>query len=335
MRLSRKGFIALGLAAALFALPAAQGREHRAAEPTNRGRGLLLVDGSRRGGRPRRPDRGLQEQNPGIEFVNAAVAGGAGTNAQADAGQPSAAPTTRPTRTSATRARSWPATSRPARSRTSPTSTTSEGWKDMFPEGLLDADHGRRQDLLGAGQHPPVEPALVQPSRAAGAGASPPRRRPGRSSSRRPRRSKAKNVTALVDRPDLDPAAPARERAARRARRRQVHRPVGRHDRLEVGRGHRRARHVHARCSSYSDLELGGRRLAAGDRPGDRRRRRLQRDGRLGRHATSGSTRSSPGRPATTSSPSPGTDGRLQLPVRHRSPCPKGAPHRDAGRASG
>ena len=43
-----------------------------------------MVDGRRRSSRPGSHDRGLQaDKYPNIEFINAAVAGGAGTNARA------------------------------------------------------------------------------------------------------------------------------------------------------------------------------------------------------------------------------------------------------------
>ena len=47
--------------------------------------------------------------------------------------------------------------------RTSRSSTTSRAGRTSFPKGLLDSHHARRQDLLGAGEHPPGQPRLVQP----------------------------------------------------------------------------------------------------------------------------------------------------------------------------
>ena len=54
--------------------------------------------------------------------------------------------------------------------------------------------HHRRQDLLGAGQHPPGQPDLVRPARRSPSSASPRRRRPGPSSSPRPRRSRRRAI---------------------------------------------------------------------------------------------------------------------------------------------
>ena len=184
------------------------------------------------------------EQNPGVEIVDSAIAGGAGTNAQAELANRLLADNP-PDSYQRHAGKELLADIEAGEVEDLNFLYDEEGWRERLPGGTARADHRRRQAVLGAGQHPPLEPALVQPGRPRGGRASPHRRRRGTSSSTQAETLEAAGQDPADDRSDVDPAAPARERAARRARRRGLHRAVGRHDRLGVGRGHRRARQVH------------------------------------------------------------------------------------------
>ena len=172
------------------------------------------------------------KQNPGIEVVDSAIAGGAGTNAQAELANRLIADD--PPDSYQRHAGKELAADIEAGEVEDLTSLyDDEGWRDVFPERLLELHHGGRQALLRAGQHPPVERALVQPSRPRGGRD----RRAAGDLGRVPHQAETLEGGGqgpADGRPDLDPAAPARERAPGRARRRLVHRAVGRHDRLGV-----------------------------------------------------------------------------------------------------
>ena len=204
-------------------------RRRAAAATTRRSR-------SSRGGRAPGEEEGLnamiedfKQNNPGIEFVNAAVAGGSGTQATPGAQPPGCRATTRRTPTSvhAGQGAGQRHRRRQGRGPDLPLRRARAG-RTSSPRACVDADHGRRQDLLGAGQHPPVQPALVQPrrrSKKAGI-AAPPKTwdeflDPGRDA-RRPRTSPPISVG-----PTWTQHAPARERAARRAGHEQVQRACG------------------------------------------------------------------------------------------------------------
>ena len=182
MRRSRRSFLAVTIAAALFAVSACSDgcQPAPAVAQRHQGRSLFVVDRPRREGGPRRDGRGLQ----------------GGTRASSSSTRPwPAAPA--PTQVGARHpaAGQQPAGLVPGarRPRTAERHQgrqgrgphhlyDQQGWKDKFPKGLHRRDHRRRQDLLGAGQHPPVQPAVVQPEDADRGRHHRRRRRPGRSS---------------------------------------------------------------------------------------------------------------------------------------------------------
>ncbi len=215
MRLSRKGFIALGLATALFALPACSKDANTGGGGTSDTEVEVFSwwagPGEKEGLEAMIAD--FRAKNPGITFNNAAIAGGAGTNAK----------TVLASRLQANN----PPDSYQVHAGLELASDIEagyvedltylydrEGWKDKFPQGLIDAITVGRQDLLRAGEHPPVEPAVLHPEQAAGLGD----RRTGDDLVGVPDPgggAQGQERHGTVDRPRLDPEAPPRERAAR------------------------------------------------------------------------------------------------------------------------
>ena len=183
------------------------------------------------------------EQYPGIRFVNATVAGGAGSNAQERAGLPPR--------------RRRPARHLPGACRRR-THRLHRGRPVAGPQRLLRREaarrrlprdphrpaHRRRGDLLGAHQHPSRQRRVGQHRGAHGGGNRPDRaaRRPRRLDRRSEEPARGGRRGAARPRHRVDAAAAVRDGAARRPRRRRLLRPVDRRDGLGCPRGRRRRR---------------------------------------------------------------------------------------------
>ena len=269
------------------------------------------------------------DQNPDIEFINAAVAGGAGTNAKAVLADRLLA-NDPPDSYQRHAGLELLDDIKAGEVEDLTYLYDGRGLEGRVPPGPGRQDHRRRQDLLGAGEHPPVQPACgstPQVLQRCGISAPP---KTWAEFLTQAETLKAAGKVAALDRPRLDPEAPARERPARRARARQVQRPVGRQDRLGVAGGDRRPGDLQQGAGLHRH-RLGSRRLAAGAGQDDRGHRRLQRHGRLGGRLLRAPSKGLTFGTGYDVAPSPGTDGVYNF-LSDTFTLPVGAPHRDVPR---
>ena len=122
------------------------------------------------------------KENPTIKFINAAVAGGAGTNAKAVLAQRLAA-NDPPDSFQGHAGAELQDYIKAGSSRRSTSIYKQAGFGKIMPEQLIEPDHVQGPPVLGAGEHPPRERPLVQPRVAQEGGHHAGRRRRGASSS--------------------------------------------------------------------------------------------------------------------------------------------------------
>ncbi len=185
---------------------------------------------------------------PNIKFVNAAVAGGAGTNAKAVLAQRLAANDPPDSfQGHAGRRAAGLHQGRPARDARRD-STSRRASAKIMPEQLIDQITVQGPHLLGAGQHPPRERALVQPGGAEGGGH---RRAPKTCGvHRRAGEGEGGRQDPARARRAVDGQAPVGDGAARRRSAREATPRCGRRRQLDEPRGHEGARRTTRRSSA-------------------------------------------------------------------------------------